>query len=322
MSILYDSALPAPDVERYRGRLFGIAYRMLGDVHDAEDLVQEAYLRWHCADQASVDAPEGWLVSVITRLSIDRLRHAAVERRAYVGPWLPEPLPTRAASASLDMLFAALASDEMGAEPPDHAVEIASDLSVALLVLLERLAPEERAAFLLRDVFDAGYGEIARTLQKTEAAARQLVHRARTRVRAERPRFEVPGEVQARLLDAFLAALAADDPDALLAVFDPAATLTADGGGKVPAARRVVEGRDRVVPFLLSVERKAAGRLVHRRAHLNGGPALVSAACLPGAPAVPRCATTFAFVQTDDGACIRAVYRVLNPDKLQHLTNA
>lgn len=313
MPMSIDSVDPAPphDLERYRPRLFGVAYRMLGDVDEAEDLVQEAYLRWHRADRARVGAPEGWLVAVVTRLSIDRLRHVAVERRAYVGPWLPEPIAT------------APAPEAGAADAPDRAVELASDLSVALLVLLERLAPEERAAFLLRDVFDAAYGEIARTLDRSEPAVRQLVHRARARVRAARPRFAAPPDAQARLLDRFVAALAADDPDALLTLFEPAATFTADGGGKARAARRVVAGRDRVVPLLLGIERKVAGRLVHRLAWLNGEPALLTDVCLPGAEPALFCATTFATVDAADdapaGARIRAVYRVMNPDKLRRL---
>jgi len=148
--------------ESVRHRLFGLAYRMLGSRADAEDIVQEAYVRWHQAAD-TVRNPEAWLVTTATRLAIDRLRALKAEREAYTGPWLPEPL--------------------IGTEPPpDREAELASDLSVAFMVLLERLAPEERAAFLLHDVFDCGYGEIARLLGKSEAASRQIVHRARGRV--------------------------------------------------------------------------------------------------------------------------------------------
>ena len=152
------------DFERYRSRLWGIAYRMLGDVHEAEDLVQETYLRWHQARHDDVVSAEGWLVAVITRLAIDRLRRAESERLRYVGSWLPEPVATSGIA-------------------PDHRAELASDLSMAFLVLLERLGPEERAAFLLREVFDADYEEIARILDKSEPAVRQTVHRAKARVR-------------------------------------------------------------------------------------------------------------------------------------------
>jgi RNA polymerase sigma-70 factor (ECF subfamily) len=175
--------------EHYRPRLFGIAYRMLGSVEDAKDLTQETYLRWHQADAAAIRAPEGWLVAVVTRLSIDRLRHATLERESYVGDWLPEPIATDGPSA------------------PDRQAELASDLSMAFLVLLERLAPEERAAFLLREVLDADYGEIARVLEKSEPACRQMVHRARARVREDRTRFPVAPEAKERLAHRFLAAL-------------------------------------------------------------------------------------------------------------------
>ena len=164
--------------ERHRSRLFGIAYRMLGTVEDAEDAVQETYLRWHDAPVDAVRSDEAWLVAVVTRLSIDRLRRAATEREAYVGRWLPEPIATAPTP------------------PPDRKAELASDLSLAFLVLLERLAPEERAAFLLREVFDAGYDEIARVLERSEAACRQLVHRARERVRGDRARVSAPPDAQ------------------------------------------------------------------------------------------------------------------------------
>ena len=154
--------------EQYRPRLFGIAYRMLGSVDDAQELTQEAYLRWHQATSAEIRSAEGWLVAVVTRLSIDRLRSAAWEREQYVGTWLPEPIATDAPSA------------------PDRQAELASDLSMAFLVLLERLGPDERAAFLLREVLDAGYDEIAKVLERSEAACRQLIHRARERLRDER----------------------------------------------------------------------------------------------------------------------------------------
>src|SRR4051812_3044874 len=185
MSMTENDSPDVDDAERYRTRLFGIAYRMLGDVQEAEDLVQETFLRWHQARHDDVVSAEGWLVAVVTRLAIDRLRRAETERLRYVGTWLPEPIAT-------------------GDVPPDHRSELASDLSMAFLVLLERLGPEERAAFLLREVFDAGYDEIARILDKTEPAVRQTVHRAKTRVREGRPRFAPPAEQQEALLRRFL----------------------------------------------------------------------------------------------------------------------
>lgn len=281
---------PEADLERYRPRLFAVAYRMLGDIHDAEDLVQEAFLRWHRAPRADVVEPGAWLVSVVTRLSIDRLRHRAVERKAYPGPWLPEPVGA-----------------ERFAPASDRHVELASDLSMAFLVLLERLAPEERAAFLMREVFDSSYADIARTLEKSEAAARQVVHRARERVRSGKARFAVSPEVTERLLHRFLIALEADDEEALLAVFAADATFTSDGGGKVTAARRTVLGADRVIRLLRGVSKKYGWPFTYRVAVLNGEPAIVQ--YLGGRVFSAN------FIETD-GTRITAMYRIMNPDKL------
>ena len=279
------------DVERYRPRLFGIAYRMLSDVQEAEDLVQETFLRWHQAKHDDVVSEEGWLVAVVTRLAIDRLRRAETERLRYVGTWLPEPIAT-------------------GNVSPDHRAELASDLSMAFLVLLERLAPEERAAFLLREVFDASYDEIARILDKTEPTVRQVVHRAKTRVREGRPRFSPPAERQAELLQRFLDALARDDKEAMLTLFAPDATFTGDGGGKVSSVTNVLEGPDRITRLFLGLEHKYPGFFTHEIIELNGQPAIGSYH-----EGVIRLATLF----ETDGDRILAVYRVLNPDKLAHL---
>jgi len=289
MTMFSDDLSPADDAEHYRTRLFGIAYRMLGDVQEAEDLVQETFLRWHQARHDDVISAEGWLVAVVTRLAIDRLRRAETERLRYVGTWLPEPIAT-------------------GDVPPDHRAELASDLSMAFLVLLERLGPEERAAFLLREVFDAGYDEIAAVLDASVPAVRQMVHRARERVRGGRARFTVPPDVQERLLGRFLGALATEDRDALLAVFASDATFTSDGGGRVPAARNVLRGPDRIARFLLGLERKYGHLLTHEIRSVNGAPTIV----------------TFALGQVfyvtaieTDGDRITAAYRVLNPEKLR-----
>ena len=278
-------------VERYRPRLFGIAYRMLSDVQEAEDIVQETFLRWHQAKHDDLVSEEGWLVAVITRLAIERLRRAERERLRYVGNWLPEPIAT-------------------GSVSPDQRAELASDLSMAFLVLLERLAPEERAAFLLREVFDAGYDEIARILDKAEPTVRQVVHRAKTRVREGRRRFSPPAERQAELLQRFLDALAADDKDAMLALFAPDATFTGDGGGKVGSVRRVVEGPDRITRLFLGLERKYPGVVTHEIVELNGQPAIGS---------YHDGVITYVTLFETDGNHILAVYRVLNPDKLAHL---
>ena len=278
--------------EQHRDRLFGIAYRMLGSVADAEDVVQDAYLRWHRADHSAVQNAEAWLVTVTTRLAIDRLRTATVERERYVGSWLPEPIATSAASA------------------PDRNAELASDLSMAFLVLLERLAPEERAALLLRDVFDCGYDEIARVLDKSESACRQIVHRARTRVRGERARFVVPAETTERLLEKFLAALHADDRDAMLALMTDDARFVADGGGKVLAIRNVLHGALKIARFLLGIEGKWGRVTRHELQWINGEPAIVTSfdGQLHSTTSVES-----------DGERITAFYRVLNPDKLGHV---
>jgi RNA polymerase sigma-70 factor (ECF subfamily) len=287
--MMSDSSVSPTDVERYRPRLFGIAYRMLSRVQDAEDIVQEAMLRWHEADRAAIREPEAWLVSVVTRLAIDRLRHAVVERDAYPGPWLPEPVA--------DERFAA-----------DRSAELASDLSMAFLVLLERLAPEERAAFLLREVFDADYDEIARTLNKTLAAARQTVHRARERIRTDRARFVTADDAKERLFTRFIKALETDDRDEMLAVLAPDATWMSDGGGKVNAARRVIHGSEPITRMLIKIEQKFAHPFTYRIGHMNGEPVLIMYK-EDGVPfGVTYCET--------DGERILALYRILNPDKL------
>jgi len=280
-----------PNPEVYRPRLFGIAFRMLGDVQDAEDLVQDAMLRWQKTERASVREPEAWLVAVVTRLAIDRLRKARTTRALYPGPWLPEPI----------------AEDRLS---PEYRTELASDLSMAFLVLLERLAPEERAAFLLRDVFGCEYDEIARALAKSEAAARQTVHRARERVRKDRPRFAAPPEAKERLLGRFITALETGDKDALLAVFAKDVTWTSDGGGKVTAARRMLSGDQRIARMLAKLATKYAKRFTYRVVRLNGEPAVLEY----------EDGHVFAatFCETD-GERLSAMYRVLNPEKLTHV---
>jgi RNA polymerase sigma-70 factor (ECF subfamily) len=289
---------PDANLETYRPRLFGIAFRMLGDVHDAEDLVQETMLRWQKTERASVREPEAWLVAVVTRLAIDRLRQAQTKRAQYPGPWLPEPVAEERLS-------------------PEYRSELASDLSMAFLVLLERLAPEERAAFLLRDVFGCEYDEIARALGKSQAAARQAaarqtVHRARERVRANRPRFAAPPEAKERLLGRFITALEMGDKDGLLTLFTKDVTWTSDGGGKVNAARRVLRGDERIARMLAKLAAKYGKHFTYRVVRLNGEPAVLEY--------VSGHLFAATFCETD-GEHLSAMYRVLNPEKLTHVAN-
>ena len=281
--------------ESLRPRLFGIAYRMLGVVADSEEIVQEAFLRWSSAEHAP-RSDEAWLVSVTTRLSIDRLRRASTERAAYEGQWLPEPV-------ALD--------------PPDREAELADDLSLAFLLMLERLAPEERAAFLLREVFGAEYDEIARTLDKSEVACRQIVHRAKERVRRDRRRFEVAPDARERVARRFVEALRAEDREGVLALLTDDATLVADGGGRMPAAG-VQRGGARVAQLLVGfermgrvqLERRGAPMLEHELAWLNGEPAVLT---------LVAGKLLFATVLHLEGERIAGVSRVMNPAKLAGL---
>ena len=292
------AAYPARRVavfEELRRRLFGIAYRMLGTTADAEDIVQEAYLRWHQADTKEIRSAEAWLVSVVTRLSIDKLRRASVEREKYVGPWLPEPLIA-------------------GASPtPQEALETASNLSMAFMLLLERLTPVERAAFLLHDVFDCAYPLIGNILRKSEAACRQVVHRARQRVRSEQSRFKASDAALRSLINQFMAAADAGDDVTLVSLFAKDATLTSDGGGVVPAARKVVHGRSRIARLYLLLAKKLGTRLRQEIFMINGEPGLIM--YLDGAPFA-----TISFAT--DGNSITNLYTVLNPNKLHALSRS
>ncbi len=275
--------------EQHRHRLWGVAYRMLGSHADADDMVQEAYLRWHRAAPEEVRAPQAWLVTTTTRLCIDRLRQRRAEREAYVGPWLPEPLVSEAPAA-------------------DEATELASDLSLAFLAVLERLAPEERAAFLLHEVFESDYSDIARTLGKSEAACRQIVSRARRRVRSERPRVRVSAASRARLLERFVDAIESRNQHALLELFDADATWTSDGGGKAKAALKVVRGAQNVARFVLGVLRSVATELELRPVVVNGERGL--------AFIVRGHLVSILSIRTDSER-ILGVYSVLNPEKLR-----
>ncbi len=276
--------------ETHRTRLRRLAYRMLGSVSEAEDAVQEAWLRWARAGEGVTD-PSAWLVRATTRLCIDRLRAAKAERAAYKGPWLPEPL----------------------IEPlTDDPVERAEEVSVAFLLALERLSPLERAVFLLHDVFEQDYAEVAGTLERSEAAVRQLASRAREHVRIARPRFAVDPQVVLKLAAAFAAASATADVGALAALLAEDAILVTDGGGKRKAALRIMTGRDDILRLLEGL----------RWRHGDQGVRAVEAVRVNGYPGLllhmidgPE---TFAFEPDAEGR-IAAIYAVRNPDKLSHL---
>lgn len=272
----------------HRSRLFGLAYRMLGSAAEAEDVLQEAHVRWQAADHATVTAPGGWLTTVVSRLCLDQLKSARARRETYVGPWLPEPLPT-----------------ERVADPPDL-----ESISLAFLVLLEALSPLERAVFVLREVFDYEFAEVAVILGREEAACRQLAHRAREHVRAKRPRFARSREQHERLLGAFLAAAAQGDLEGLQRLLADDVVAWSDGGAKAKAARNPVYGPDRVARLCLGLGKKAAPGLVVAVEEINGWPAAVLRV---GDHVVATMA-----IETD-GAKIYSMQVIVNPDKLEQL---
>ena len=285
-------AAPAPELAAFaalRPRLFSIAYRMLGTRADADDVNQDAWLRWHGADPAQLHSAEAWLVTVTTRLSIDRLRSRKSEREAYIGWWLPEPLV------------------ELDERTPESAAELASDVSVALMWVLERLSPEERAAFLLRQVFEHDYKDIASMLGKNETACRQLVHRAQGRVQQEQPRFDVSPATHRALLASFMQAAGNGDRHAMKALMADQVQLVADGGGKVKSFLHVLHGAGRVAGVYWSLEHQHPGQVRYRPATINGEPGLLR--YVDG-----KIESAQSFIV--DAGRIVAVFVMRNPDKL------
>lgn len=243
-------------VEEHRGRLFGIAYRMLGSAADAEDAVQEAFTR--LAATGDVDDPAAWLTTVVTNIAIDHLRSARRRRETYVGPWLPEPLLT-------------------DSDDPSDTAETADSLTLAFLTVLERLSPTERAVFLLHDVFGYPHQQIAGMLDRSHAAVRKLASRARSRLEEDRPRYEHDADRRQEVADAFMAATAGDDLDRLMELLAPDVVFTSDGGGIASAARRPVHGPDRVARFLLGTVRQARdGDWSLVPVEINGQPGFVA----------------------------------------------
>jgi len=290
---------PAVSFEPHRRRLLGLAYRMLGSVSEAEDAVQDAYLRWHAADRDAVSDTRAFLTTTTTRICLDTLKSARARREQYVGPWLPEPVVDTAALA------------------PDTQTELAEDLSIALLLALDRLSALERAAFLLHDVFDCSFSEVASALGRSEAACRQLAARARAHVREARPQStsavrdrSEPSNHQ-QLVSAFVNAARSGDLQTLMGLLADDVRVMTDGGGKVPSALNVIEGADRTARFVVGAVSKGLpeGSII-RLAPINGLPGLI--------------------VYRPDGSVqsvafeiahnlVRAIYSVSNPEKLSHL---
>jgi len=274
----------------HRGRLLGLAYRMLGSRSDAEDVVQDAYLRF--AGAQGVHNPEAFLVTIVTRLCLDRLKSAKAQREIYVGPWLPEPV-----------------FDAEGLSA-DAATELADDLSFALLLALDRLSPMERAAFLLHDVFDTPFSEVAAMLDRTEAACRQLASRARRAVRDERPAPTATPDSHARLLQAFSDAVASGNVRQLAELLREDAVAITDGGGRKFAARNPIIGADKVARFFIGLAGKTAGHDVRIE------PAVINGAV--GALLYLDGELDLTLSMAVDGEKIAAIYIVRNPDKLRH----
>jgi RNA polymerase sigma-70 factor (TIGR02957 family) len=237
-----DAPVPVDEFDRHRRLLFTVAYQMLGSVADAEDTVQDTWLRWSATARDDVADPRAYLVQITTRLALDRLSSARTRRETYVGPWLPEPLLTGSAPVA-----------GAGAAPdPGEAAELSEQISLALLVVLETLSPSERAVFVLREAFGMSFAEVAGVLDRSEPAVRQLAHRAREHVQARRPRFDADRRAQQEVTERFFAACAGGDVEALMAALAPDVVLVSDGGGKAKAALRPITGADKVARFLVA----------------------------------------------------------------------
>jgi RNA polymerase sigma-70 factor, ECF subfamily len=282
-----------PIFEEHRPALARLAYRMLGTQADADDVMQEAYLRWTSSSRESVKSPRAYLHSIVTHLCIDQRKALDERKQTYVGPWLPEPIVETAPSG------------------PEDRVETAESVSMALLLILESLSPTERAAYLLRRVFDYPYEEIAEILGKSEPGCRQLVSRAEGRVHEKRPRFEAdPAKVE-RLTEAFIGACSNGDLHGLVQLLAADAVLYSDGGGKVAAALAPIRGADHIARFFLGILKKSPPGLEFRRVRVNGQPALM--AVLQG-----EIVNLLTFDVVDDR--IATCFAVRNPDKLKRVS--
>ena len=286
--------------DEHRGLLVSVAYRILGSVTEAEDAVQEAYLRWSGVEHSEIKDPRAFLVRVTTRLAIDRLRRARTRRESYVGPWLPEPILTR--------------------QDPSEEVAMAESVSMAMLVVLETLSPLERAVFVLREAFGMPHAEIAEVLGRREEAVRQLAKRAREHVRERRTRFDADRDEQQRVTERFLEATSTGNFGALMAVLSPGVELVADGGGKAPAPRRPVQGAQKVARFLLAVttERNTT-RFLESVGSQPSDEVRVHLAPVNGEPGVVITAgnepITALMLDVSDGL-VQTIRLVANPEKL------
>jgi RNA polymerase sigma-70 factor, ECF subfamily len=284
--------------QSHRPALFAVAYRMLGSASDAEDVVQDAWLRYARAQPADLRSPHAYLTTIVTRLCLDRLKSARAAREQYVGPWLPEPVFTGRR------------------EGPEQSLALAESVTLAFLVLLETLSPEEPAVFLLREVFDHEYDEIAATLETTSANCRQLFHRAKMRIVEKRPRFRDAVDEKRPLVRRFVRALRDGDADELTRVLAEDVGFWSDGGGKVPAARRPVFGRDSVVSLLLGIRRSALSAGIPPEsvaldiAEVNHEPAMVLRVA-------GRVDSVYTLSVVDD--VIASLRIIRNPDKLRFM---
>jgi RNA polymerase sigma-70 factor, ECF subfamily len=284
--------------QEHRRRLFAVAYRMLGSASDAEDVVQDAWLRFSAARPGDLRSPAAYLTTIVTRLCLDRLKSARAAREEYVGPWLPEPV---------------LTDDRV---EPEQSVALAESVTLAFMVLLETLSPEERAVFLLREVFDHEYDEIAAMLDTTPANCRQLFHRARLHIADRRPRYHETVDAKRPLVARFVDALRAGDGEALTSVLAEDVGFWSDGGGKVLAARRPIFGRDHVVQVLVGIRRTAPSvgialeDVTMNVVEVNHEPSLVLRVC-------GRIDSVYTFSIENDA--IAAIRIVRNPDKLRFL---
>lgn len=281
--------------EEHRLVLFGVAYRMLGSVADAEDVLQDAWLKWSVVDVRHVVQPRAYLIRTVTNLCLNRLASATARRESYVGPWLPEPLVTAEGDA-------------------DRDVERAEEVSLAMLVVLETLSPLERAVFVLKEIFGFSFGEIAAMLDRSEPAVRQVGRRARSHVQARRPRYDAPADTRRRVTNEFLAACVGGDLNHMMELLAPDVTAWTDGGGKVRAALRPLHGADKVARWLLGVLRRPLPDIGVHSVLVNGEPGLLVTS--GGA------ADNVVVVDLNADSRIAAIRLIRNPDKLRRIIMA